>query len=144
MLGEFPSVTLADEIETPGEGQVRALVTVAGNPALSVPNAGRLGPRASPALDFMVCVDPYVNETTRHADVILPPPPPSRQAHYDLAFYHFAVRNVAKLLAGRLIAAATTDTVDESDILLRLIAIFAGFGSDADCRGRAADGSWSG
>src|SRR3954470_20986491 len=70
ILGESPSVTLADEIETPGDGQVRALVTVAGTPASSVPNADRLN-AAIAGLDFVVCVDPYVNETSRHADVIL-------------------------------------------------------------------------
>ena len=72
--GELPAATLADEIETPGEGQVRALVTLAGNPVLSHPAApASTGP--SRDLEFMVCVDPYLNETTRHADVILPPPP---------------------------------------------------------------------
>ena len=129
VLGEFPAVTLADEIETPGEGQVRALITLAGNPAVSVPNAERLD-NAIAGLDFMVSVDPYVNATTRHADVILPPPPPSRAAHYDLAFTHFSVRNVANwspptfpLRPGEL---------DECEILARLTAIVAGFGPDAD------------
>ena len=72
-LGELPVVCLAEEIDTPGEGQVRALVTVAGNPVLSTPNGGRLD-AALDGLDFMVAVDIYVNETTRHADVILPAP----------------------------------------------------------------------
>jgi anaerobic selenocysteine-containing dehydrogenase len=129
VLGELPAITLADEIETPGPGQVRALITVAGNPAVSVPNSDRLG-RAIGELEFMVSVDPYVNETTRHADVILPPPPPSQKAHYDLAFYHFSIRNVANFSP-----AATPldgDLRDECEILLRLAGIVAGLGADAN------------
>ena len=81
-------------METPGEGQVRALLTIAGNPALTTPDAGRLeGLLAS--LDLMVCVDPYLNATTRHADVILPPPSVLEKSHYDLAFTALSVRNVA-------------------------------------------------
>src|SRR5262249_1095374 len=95
VLGELPTATLVDEIETPGEGRVRALITVAGNPALSAPNGDRLGTALS-TVDFMVCVDPYLNETTRYADVILPPERPSRQAHYEFAFYGLSVRNIAK------------------------------------------------
>ncbi|GAA1814257.1 molybdopterin-dependent oxidoreductase [Planosporangium flavigriseum] len=129
VLGEFPAVTLADEIETPGEGQVRALVTVAGNPASSVPNADRLS-RAISTLDFVVSVDPYVNETSRHADVILPPPPPSRGAHYDVAFYGFAVRNVANFSPPVL--PLDGEMRDECEIYLRLMAIFAGLGWRAD------------
>src|SRR5215210_6010315 len=74
-FGELPVSCLSEEIETPGEGQVRALVTLAGNPALSTPNSGRLQ-RALGSLDFMVSLDIYVNETTRHADVVLPAPSP--------------------------------------------------------------------
>ncbi|OLE21465.1 MAG: molybdopterin-binding oxidoreductase [Actinobacteria bacterium 13_1_20CM_3_71_11] len=129
VAGELPTVTLADEIETPGEGQVRALITMAGNPAVSVPNADRLD-RAIAGLDFMVSVDPYVNETTRHADVILPPPPPSRRAHYDLTFYLFSVRNVANFSPPAL--PPEPDSVDECDILSRLGAIVAGLGPDVD------------
>ncbi|MFE9751353.1 molybdopterin oxidoreductase family protein [Saccharothrix saharensis] len=129
VAGEFPVVTLADEITTPGAGQVRALVTVAGNPALSVPNSGRLDAALS-TLDFMVSVDPYLNETTRHADVILPPPPPSKRAHYDLAFLSFAVRNVAKY--SRPAVPLGPGEVDEGAILLRLTGILAGQGPDAD------------
>jgi anaerobic selenocysteine-containing dehydrogenase len=92
--GELPAVCLAEEIDTPGEGQVKALVTVGGNPALSVPNSDRLQ-RAFDRLELMVSVDPYVNETTRHADVILPSPDILTKSHYDVAFYQFALRNVA-------------------------------------------------
>lgn len=93
--GEFPSSTIADEILTPGEGQIRAFVTVAGNPLLSSPNGGRLE-EAFGQLDFMVSVDYYLNETTRHADVILPPTAALERSHYDLIFSMFAVRNFAK------------------------------------------------
>lgn len=96
--GELPVAALAEEIDTPGEGQVRALVTHAGNPVLSAPNGGRLE-RALPTLDFFVAVDFYVNETTRHAHVILPPTSPLERDHYDLVFNALAVRNVAKFSA---------------------------------------------
>jgi len=92
MFGELPIATLADEIEA---GGVRALVTVAGNPLLSAPGAGRLA-AAIASLDVRVAIDPYVNETTRLADVILPPPGPLERDAYDLALYQLAVRNVAK------------------------------------------------
>lgn len=93
--GEFPAVTLAEEIETPGEGQIRALVTTAGNPVLSSANGRRLD-RALAQLDFMVSIDIYVNETTRHADYILPPTFALERDHYDLAFHVLAIRNTAK------------------------------------------------
>jgi anaerobic selenocysteine-containing dehydrogenase len=96
--GELPVAALAEEIETPGRGQVRALLTVAGNPVLSAPGAGRLE-RALGQLDVMVAIDPYLNETTRHADVILPPSSALTQSHYDLALNAFAIRNVAKYSA---------------------------------------------
>jgi anaerobic selenocysteine-containing dehydrogenase len=93
--GELPVAVLAEEILTPGPGQVRALVTSAGNPVLSTPNGARLDD-ALARLDFMVSVDFYINETTRHAHVILPPPSPLEHEHYDLAFYLLSVRNAAK------------------------------------------------
>jgi anaerobic selenocysteine-containing dehydrogenase len=93
--GDFPVATLADEIEMAGRGRVRALVTVAGNPALSAPNGRRLD-RALGTLEHVVSIDGYLNETTRHAHVLLPPAPPLSRAHYDLALYAFSVRNVAK------------------------------------------------
>lgn len=93
--GEYPASTMADEILTPGDGQIRAFVTVAGNPILSNPNGRRLD-EAFEGLDFMVSVDYYLNETTRHADVILPPTAALERSHYDLIFSMFAVRNTAK------------------------------------------------
>ena len=91
---EYPSALLAEEIDTPGSGQIRAMITVGGNPVLSTPNGRRLD-AALASLEFMVCVDPYLNETTRHADVILPPPSPLERSHYDLTFYGAAVRSIA-------------------------------------------------
>ncbi len=93
--GELPASVLAEEIATPGEGQVRALVTMAGNPVSSTPGGHRLD-EALESLDFMVSIDFYVNETTRHADVILPPTGPLERDHYDLIFHAFAVRNTAR------------------------------------------------
>jgi anaerobic selenocysteine-containing dehydrogenase len=93
--GELPVATLADEIEMGGRGQVRALVTVAGNPVLSAPSGRRLD-RALGGLEHVVSIDGYLNETTRHAHVLLPPAPPLSRSHYDLALYPFSVRNVAK------------------------------------------------
>jgi anaerobic selenocysteine-containing dehydrogenase len=92
--GELPTAALAEEIETAGEAQIRALIVHAGNPVLSAPNGSRLE-RALPGLELMVCFDFYVNETTRHADYILPPASPLESVEYDLAFSLLAVRNVA-------------------------------------------------
>lgn len=93
--GELPVAALAEEILTPGDGQIRGLVTVAGNPVLSTPN-GRQLETALASLDFMVSIDFYLNETTRHADIILPPTSALEHDHYDLIFHHLAVRNTTK------------------------------------------------
>ena len=93
--GELPVSVLREEIETPGEGQIRAVLTVAGNPVLSTPDGKRLA-GALDGLDFMASVDLYVNETTRHADVILPPTTALEREQYDLVFHNFAVRNTAR------------------------------------------------
>jgi len=93
--GELPVAALAEEILTEGEGQVKAFVTLAGNPVLSTPN-GRELDRALASLEFMVSIDCYINETTRHAHIILPPTSPLERGHYDLAFNLLAVRNTAK------------------------------------------------
>ena len=128
-LGELPVACLAEEIDTPGEGQVRALVTVAGNPVLSTPNAGRLD-AALATLDLYVAVDPYINETTRHADVILPPPTPLQKSHYDLALLQLALRNVANYSPAVLPLAE--GQLDEWKILARLALIAQGMGAGAD------------
>jgi anaerobic selenocysteine-containing dehydrogenase len=127
--GELPVATLADEIETPGDGQVRALVTVAGNPVLSTPNSARLD-RALGGLDFMVSVDPYLNETTRHADVVLPPTDATRKGHYDFSFLGLAVRNFAAYSPPVL--PPDPAGMDECDILARLTLIATGQGAGAD------------
>ena len=93
--GEFPVAALAEEILTEGDGQIKALVTVAGNPVLSTPN-GRELDRAFAGLEFMASIDCYINETTRHAHIILPPTSSLERGHYDIAFHLLAVRNVAK------------------------------------------------
>ena len=99
LIGELPIATLADEIETPGPGQVRALIVSAGNPVLSAPNGARLE-RALERLDFMVAIDGYVNETTRFADVILPPVSALERPHYDVALAGFGIRDFAKYTPG--------------------------------------------
>lgn len=93
--GELPVAVLAEEIDTPGKGQIRALITSAGNPVLSTPNGRRLE-RALDGLEFMVSIDPYLNETTRHADVILPPTGQLERSHYELLLTLVSVRNTAK------------------------------------------------
>lgn len=93
--GELPSSTLAEEMLTEGEGRIRAMITIAGNPVLSTPNGGQLD-RGFAALDFAVSIDFFINETSRHADIILPPVSPIQRSHYDLALYLTGVRNVTK------------------------------------------------
>ena len=93
--GELPAVAMAEEIVEPGEGRIRALLTQAGNPVLSVPNGAKLD-EALGSLEFMVSVDFYLNETTRHAHLILPPVSPLERDHYDLIFHAVAVRNTTK------------------------------------------------
>jgi len=127
VMGELPVATLADEIETPGEGQVRALITIAGNPALSTPDSERLS-AALEKLDFMVSVDIYCNETTRHADVILPPPSLLERSHYDASFANLAVRNVANYSAPVFEPSGPS----EANILARLALVVGGQGAQAD------------
>ena len=92
---ELPAATMVDEIRTEGEGQIRLMFTGAGNPVLSTPN-GRALDEALEEVDFMISVDPALNETTRHADVILPPTSPLEHDHYDIAFHNLAIRNTAR------------------------------------------------
>ncbi|WP_329032486.1 molybdopterin oxidoreductase family protein [Streptomyces sp. NBC_01725] len=121
--GELPIAVLAEEIETPGEGRIRAVIALAANPVLSAPDGSRLD-RALDGLDFMVSVDPYLNETSRHADVVLPPPPPSQSAHFDFAFNGFAVRNQARYSPPAVPLAA--GLMDECEILARLVLAVGG------------------
>ena len=129
VLGELPLACLAEEIDTPGEGRLRALVTFSGNPALSNPNGRRLE-AALGQLECLVCIDFYLNETTRQAHVILPPPSPLERAHYDLAVYPTAVRNVANYSPPALPLPA--DARDEWEIVLALTAIVGRLGAAAD------------
>jgi anaerobic selenocysteine-containing dehydrogenase len=108
---------------------VRALVTVAGNPVLSTPNSARLD-AALGTLDLCVAVDPYINETTRHADVILPPPGALQKGHYDLALLQLALRNVANYSPPVL--PVDDDQLDEWKVLARLALIAQGMGAGAD------------
>ena len=93
-FGELPAAALSEEIDAAGDARIRALLTVAGNPVLSTTNGDRLA-RALESLDFMLSVDIYVNETTRFADLILPPVSPLERSNYDLAFNGLSVRNVS-------------------------------------------------
>jgi anaerobic selenocysteine-containing dehydrogenase len=99
--GELPVSVFSEEIETPGEGQIRAVLTIAGNPVLSTPDGKRLG-EAFDKLDFMAAVDIYLNETTRHADVILPPTTALERDQYDIIFHGLAVRNTARFTPAAL------------------------------------------
>jgi anaerobic selenocysteine-containing dehydrogenase len=128
-FGELPAVCMAEEMETPGPGQIRALITVAGNPVLSTPNSGRLD-AALGTLDYLVSVDMYLNETTRHANVILPPPPALTRSHYDVPFYQLSIRNIAHY--SRPVLPPEPGMLDEWKILVRLAAILAGQGAAAD------------
>jgi len=125
--GELPVAALAEEIETGGEGQIRALITIAGNPALTTPNSERLE-AALASLDFMVSVDIYLNETTRHADVILPVPSALEKSHYDVAFYGQSVRKIANWSP----AVFATEQPSDSEVLGRLALLVRGKGPDGD------------
>jgi anaerobic selenocysteine-containing dehydrogenase len=129
VFGELPITCLAEEIETEGDGQLRAIITVAGNPVLSSPNGSRLS-RALERLDFMVSMDIYLNETTRHADVILPGVSPLEDLHYDVAFPQLSWRNHARYSPPVFECAA--DQPEEWQTLLKLAAIAQGKGAAAD------------
>jgi anaerobic selenocysteine-containing dehydrogenase len=116
-MGELPAATLAEEIEQPGDGQVHALVTLAGNPVLSSPAGHRLGD-ALRKLRFMVSIDFYRNETTRHANVILPPTGPLERDHFDVVFQLFSVRNTTRWSPA--VFPPPADTRSDAEILLEL------------------------
>ncbi|MFE6332924.1 molybdopterin oxidoreductase family protein [Streptomyces sp. NPDC057798] len=123
--GELPISALAEEIDTPTErGEpVRALIAIAANPVLSTPDGDRLD-KALDALDFMVSVDPYLNETSRHATVVLPPPPPSQSPHHDFAFNTLAVRNQVRYT--RAAVPLEPGRMAETEILARLVLAASG------------------
>jgi anaerobic selenocysteine-containing dehydrogenase len=121
--GELPVAALAEEMLTEGEGQIHALVTVAGNPVLSTPNGVQLE-QALDGLEFMLSIDTYINETTRYADLILPPTGPLEHDHYDMTFNSFAVRNVARFNLPVLEKPA--GTLHDWEIFVGLAKAFAG------------------
>ncbi len=127
---ELPVAVLPEEILTPGDGQIRAMVTLGGNPCLSCPDSQNFA-KAFEQLDFMVSVDVYLNETTRHADVILPAHSALEKSHYDVAFYGLAVRNVANWSPAVFDADGPTD----GEVLARLGMFAMGLGIDADVAG---------
>jgi anaerobic selenocysteine-containing dehydrogenase len=129
VMGEYPVGTLADEITTPGEGRLRALVTVAGNPVLSTPHSVQLD-AALEQLEFMVSVDIYLNETTRHADVVLPSPSQLQRGHYDLLLLQFGIRNVANY--SEPVLPLDDGQPDEWEILAKIALLAQGMGVDAD------------
>ena len=129
VVGELPLTCLAEEIDTPGPGQVRALIAIAGNPVLSAPNGARLA-KALEQLDFMVSMDIYLNETSRHADVILPGLSPLEEAHYDITFTQFSHRNHARYSAPVL--ARAPGLPEEWESMLRIGAIAKGLGAKVD------------
>ncbi|OYT72186.1 MAG: dehydrogenase [Chloracidobacterium sp. CP2_5A] len=115
--GELPVAALAEEILTPGKGQIRALVTIAGNPVLSTPNGKRLD-AALATLEFMAAVDIYINETTRHAHIILPPTGSLEHENYAAIFHHLAARNTVKYSPA--LFAPAEDTRHDWQIFLEL------------------------
>ena len=123
ILGQYPISCLAEEITTPGPGRIRALITIAGNPAISAPDAGKLS-AALPELECMVSLDNFLNETTRHADVILPGLSPLEQAHYDDLIWGWAVRNAGNYSAP--VFPPEPGRPAEWEILLTLAAITSG------------------
>ncbi len=129
VFGELPITVLAEEIQTPGAGQVKALITIASNPVLSAPGGPRIA-KALEQLDFMLSLDIYVNETTRHADVILPGLSPLEDLHFDVAFPQLSHRNHARFSGPVFNAAAGTP--QEWQTILKLCALLEGRGTGVD------------
>ncbi len=134
VMGEYPAAALAEEITTPDEdghagSRIRTLFTVGGNPILSTPNSEQLAD-AFDDLEFMVSIDLYLNETTRHADVILPAPSQLQRSHYDLLLLQFGVRNVANY--SEPVLPLDEGQPDEWEIISKLTLIAQGLGPDAD------------
>ncbi|SEA80161.1 MULTISPECIES: molybdopterin-dependent oxidoreductase [unclassified Mycobacterium] len=128
VMSELPATALAEEIDTAGDGQIKAMITIAGNPVLSAPDGDRLD-KALDSVEFMLSVDPYLNETTRHADVILPPPPPSQSPHFDVLLNNLAVRNNVRYSPPVL---PLDDRPGEAEILSRIALVLSGLGAQAD------------
>lgn len=137
VMGEFPAAALAEEIETPGPGQIRALFVIAGNPVLSTPNGRRLD-AALAQLELMVSVDMYRNATSRRADYILPPAGPLERDHYGLFLLPIAVRNFAKYSAPLFEAAP--DSHQDWQIIRKLAEAVSGMASTRATPREALDG----
>jgi anaerobic selenocysteine-containing dehydrogenase len=129
VLGEYPVAVLAEEIMTPGENQIRGAITIGGNPVMSTPHSVQLD-EAFASLEFMVSVDIYLNETTRHADVILPSPSALEKNHYDVGLYTYAVRNVGNY--SEPVLQKDSSQPDEWEIILKLGGILQGLGASCD------------
>lgn len=129
VLGEYPVGVMAEEITTPGKNQIRAMITVAGNPVVSTPHAAQLD-AALAELEFMVSVDIYLNETTRHANVILPSPSALEKDHYDIGLLIYAVRNIANY--SEPVLTPDVSMPQEWEILVTLGAILQGLGTNVD------------
>ena len=140
VLGQVPVSCLSEEIMTPGEGQIKALVVVAGNPVISSPEAGRLD-EVLPMLDAMICVDNYVNETTRHADVILPGLSVLEQPHWDEMIWSWAARTAGNW-SDRMFDFG--DRPDEWEVLVRVGALMGGQSNDEIDEKAIDDGFFSG
>ena len=125
--GELPAATLAEEITTPGEGAIRALIVLACNPVRSFPNSDKIE-AAIKDLDLLVVVDPYITATARHAHVILPPTSALERSHYDLIFEGAMIRSFAKYSK----PVFDTDAVREEELLARLALVLSGQPHDSD------------
>ena len=128
-MGEYPVAILAEEITTPGENAVRGFICLSGNPVLSTPHSKQLDEALS-QLEFMISVDIYLNETSRHADVILPPPSAMQKEHFDISFYGLSVRNIVNYSPA--VFPLPQGQPDEWEILAKLGAILQGLGADVD------------
>ncbi|MDE0579607.1 MAG: molybdopterin-dependent oxidoreductase [bacterium] len=140
VLGQVPVSCLSEEIMTPGEGQIKALVVVAGNPVISSPEAGRLD-EALPMLDAMICIDNWVNATTRHADVILPGLSPLEQPHWDEMIWSWAARTAGNW-SDQIFDYG--DRPDEWEILVRVGALMGGQSNDEIDERAIDDGFFAG
>lgn len=129
VLGQAPVSCMVEEIETPGAGQLQALITIAGNPVLSTPSGDRLD-EALPDLKAMISVDNWINETTRHADVILPGLSPLEQPHHDDLLLHFAINSFAKY-SPPVFAPEDPDRPEEWEILIRLTGLCQGMPAES-------------
>jgi len=124
LAGQFPVSALIEEMDTPGDGQIRAMITLCGNPALSLPNGGARLTKALEKLDFMVSFDIYVNETTRHADVILPSPKILFHSDFMIFFTFLTVRDYLRYFEP--IFEAPKDAWHDSDVICHLVGLLEG------------------